>query len=145
MKRDIPKGLRDIQYERKVTTLKKINEAIDTLEMQGAKVTRKAILQLTGLSSATLSKEHARNLLQQRKVCQYADRKKVVSSSIVSNKDKDLEIYRLQKKIFRLEDNIVTKDTKIKSLKEELKDIENRYELLIGKIHELTKKLEHHI
>lgn len=144
MKRTIPDTLRKLQHNRKMLTINKVIDAIETLQLQEAKVTKKALMSLTNLSSATFSKDYIKDILKEYKVCQYeikttSNRPKGIS------KDIELDMRKLRDKVLRLEDIILKKDSKISSLTNELKDLESRYSLLLGKLHELNKKLEHHI
>ena len=145
MKRDIPNKLRERQANQRFETIKKVNDAIDVLEMQQAKVTKKALMELTGLSSATFSKKHIIAVLQKRGVCQFTSIKKVNYKSFNYTQDELAQIIKLEKRILKLESLLVQKDVKLSSLKAEFIDLERKYELALGTIHELHKKLEYSV
>lgn len=58
--------------ERRKQTLETVQKAIDELKNEGQKVTKKALMEKTGLSTGTFSKDHVKALLKANRVCQYA-------------------------------------------------------------------------
>ena len=54
-------------------TLSVIQNAIDELNILHEEVTKSKLMEMTGLSSATFSKEHVKALLKENKVCQFKD------------------------------------------------------------------------
>ena len=65
-KRDIPENLKRKQEERRKETIDRIDKAIDTILSENGIVTKKKLIDITGFSNATFSKEHVKELLKLR-------------------------------------------------------------------------------
>lgn len=56
----------------KKNTLHKLQMAIDRIKQDGRRVTRKELMDISGLSSGTLSKPYVKELFKENKVCQFS-------------------------------------------------------------------------
>lgn len=73
-KRDISVNLKELQSIKRKETLSKIQKAINEIQEDNDVVTKKKLLEITGLSSATFSKPHVLALL---KKIRYANLKRL--------------------------------------------------------------------
>ena len=142
-KRDIPVNLKELQNAKRQKTLSKIQEAIDEIQEDNDIVNKKKLLELTGLSSATFSKPHVLQLLKQNKVCQYKNTLKIQPNFKINESE------QLQKKIIKLEkentlllSKLQDKDIKVSIVKSDYKKLENDYELILGKLHLILKRID---
>ena len=140
-KREIPKGLREKQEKQRQETMKTIQDAINFIIEEGGIVTKQKLIEHTGLSSATFSKPHVKDLLKENKVCQFKETSKVKKT--IQNKDRNSEkTVKLIREINLLESKIVEKDIKYNKIKKEKEDLERRYKGLLGKMHIFMREIE---
>lgn len=66
MNKKLPETLIKQQEEARQKTLKTIKNAIDTLKLEGAIVSKKVLIELTGYSASTFSKPHVKELLEKK-------------------------------------------------------------------------------
>ncbi len=141
MTRTIPKSLKDKQEEMKRNTINNIQEAIDTIQEEGGIVTKKKLIEYTGLSNATFSKPHVKQLLEINRVCQYRESKKITRTN--NDIKQDIEVVnRLNKKIAMLESKVHDKEIVISKIKSEYEALNTNYELLLGKLHLVMRKVD---
>ncbi|MFJ7185582.1 hypothetical protein [Lysinibacillus xylanilyticus] len=142
-RRDISTNLKKLQDAKRQETLEKIQHAIDEILEDDDIVTKKKLLELTGLSSATFSKPHVLDLLKKNKVCQFRETVKYEKSNDTS------EVEQLQKLIINLEkknallmSKLQDKDIKISLLREKNEKLENDYSMILGKLHLILKRID---
>lgn len=150
-KRDVSPKMQAVYDARKEETLKKVQSAIDQLQANGEKVTKKRLAEVSGLSSGTFSKEHVKELLKENQVCQYAPGAKEHTNFYVaarptskpSKPHEHLTIRNtLQEKQFSQEDEdriieaqkkIIAKlEKKQENLENQIQEIEKQYERMLG-------------
>lgn len=133
----------------KEETIQKIQEAIDMLQAEGREIKRKDIIEITGLSSAVLSKPHSKEVFKKNKVMMFAGEK--VSAEELPDKYVILqkENSSLKKEIQKFENKNHNNEVAISYLKEKIdkqKDeyniLNNKYERLLGKFQMLLDKAE---
>lgn len=135
--RELPNEIRDFQKKSKTTTINKVQTAIDELQAQGFIVTRKQLLERTGLSNSVLSKPHIKEVLKENKVCQYSIKRKV---NITNDNDILLELSKANKKIGKLEAKIKDLENKLNKEKVEYYKTKESNEILRGELHILKQK-----
>lgn len=130
---------------RREQSIKKVEEAIAFLKAIGQPVTKKALLEKTGLSSGTFSKDYIIEVLKKNEVCQFKDTKKVrqdrVEKSLSQTNNKlQYEVERLKSKLKDrdIENEILIK--KINELNNQLLSEKKEYEILLGKFQDILKK-----
>lgn len=144
-KRDIPSKLKEKQLAKRNETLEKIQSCIYEIKEFNGVVTKKKLIEMTGYSASTFSKEHVKELLKKNKVCQFKDVDKIVDPNKRSKKAiqqlENLNI-KLNKKVVKLESELLKKDERIYTLENELEDLKRKYSLILGKNHTLNRKAE---
>lgn len=143
VKREIPNTLKEKQEQNRLETINKVQEAIDDIKQDGGIVTRKLLLEKTGLSNSTFSKPHVKDVLEANRVCQFATKKKVLS---VAKEDVTKNLYKEIEKLKR-ENNILAsklqdKEIKAKSYKQDYVELSNNYAMLLSKLHLVMKKVD---
>lgn len=128
------------QEEARRITIEKIQDAIDTVIEEGGIVTKKKLIEITGLSNATFSKAHVKELLEINKVCQYRTSKKITVSED-NNVQSVMKINQLKKEVYKLESKLQDKDIVIMNLKKEQEELSDKYEMLLGKLHIIMRKV----
>lgn len=142
-RRDISANLKKLQDAKRQETLEKIQNAIDEIHEDDDIVTKKKLLEITGLSSATFSKSHVLELLKKNEVCQFRKIVKYEKSNRISEVEQLKKIViNLEKKNALLMSNIQDKDIKISLLKEKNKKLENDYAMILGKLHLILKRVD---
>lgn len=141
--RDIPKSLKDLQSSKRLTTVKKVQDAINDITEDGGVVTKKRLIELTGLSNSTFSKPHVISVLKANEVCQFK------KSKIKETAAENLVISRLYKEIEQLQNDkqllqakLQDKDIAITKIKKEHQELGDNYAMILGKIHLLMKRIE---
>lgn len=142
-KREIPNTLKEKQEKNRLETINKVQEAIDDIKQDGGIVTRKLLLEKTGLSNSTFSKPHVKDVLEANRVCQFATKKKMLSPS---KEDVTKNLYKEIEKLKR-ENNILTsklqdKEIKANAYKQDYTDLSNDYAMLLSKLHLVMKKVD---
>lgn len=138
--REIPDSLKKLQDEKRSQTLSKIQEVIDELKNDSAEVTKKKLIEMTGYSASTFSKQHVKALLKQNKVCQYKETLKVKPDKEEASLRYEKNIEKANGEISRLKAVIVAKEIKINELESSQKELQDKYEILLGQLHQITKK-----
>lgn len=142
-RRDIPDALKKQQELKRQETLNKIKDAIEEIQFEDGIVTKKKLIELTGLSNSTFSKPHVKKLLKERKVCQYRETMVVQEHKWKNDNDSlNKKIDKLKRENIKLKNDIVSKEIKINMLEEELKEKEDNYRRLLGRVHQLTRIAE---
>lgn len=133
--RQLPEEVTNFQKNSKNETIKKVQAAIDELRAEGFIITRKLILERSGVSNSVLSKPHIKNVLKENKVCQYSVHKKVTITNDVL-----LDLAKSAKKIEKLEKKV--KELEYKLNKEKMNSIELKEanQILLGQLHILKQK-----
>lgn len=73
MSKNISSGKeRPTRESMKKDTLNKLQIAIDRIKQDGRRVTRKELMDISGLSSGTLSKPYVKELFKENEVCQFS-------------------------------------------------------------------------
>ncbi|WP_210470334.1 DUF6262 family protein [Sporosarcina sp. 6E9] len=142
-KRDIPAGLKELQMAKRAETANKVQEAIDDIQNDGGVVTKKRLIELTGLSNSTFSKDHVLKVLKVNKVCQFkVSKKKEIDHKIVVTDQLYRKIEKLEQEKNLLQSKIQDKDIAIDKIKKDYQTLNENYMLILGKIHLLMKKIE---
>ncbi|MFA2821556.1 hypothetical protein [Bacillus wiedmannii] len=141
MNKKLPETLIKQQEEARQKTLKTIKNAIDTLKSEGAIVSKKVLIELSGYSASTFSKPHVKELLEKNEVCQF--KKRSVVSSTNNTSDRLVRKNKLlENKCRKLEDELLNKDIRISKLENDLGDEKEQTKKLLGKLHEIMRKAE---
>lgn len=135
--RELPNEIRDFQEKSKTATIDKVQTAITDLQAEGFIVTRKLLLERTGLSNSVLSKQHIKDVLKDNRVCQYAVKKKIKTES---DKDILVELNNANKKIESLEEKVKDLESKLNKEKVEYYKMKEANEILRGELHLLKQK-----
>ena len=144
-KRDIPAGLKELQMAKRVETANKVQEAIDDIQNDGGVVTKKRLIELTGLSNSTFSKDHVLKVLKVNKVCQFKiSKKKEIDHKIVVTDQLYRKIEKLEQEKNLLQSKIQDKDIVIDKIKKDYQTLNENYMLILGKIHLLMKNIDMH-
>lgn len=130
MKRELPNALKERQNKQKNESIELVKEAIKELREEGQRVTIKLLVERTGLSRATLSKQHIEEVLKQSAVCKFERRVYVRSSDEVDISELELEVSKLKIQLEKSQEAF----KKIKNRNNELK-VEN------NNLKETNKKL----
>lgn len=135
-------------YEKKrANTITKIQEAIDEIKEDHRIVTKKELMDLTGLSSGTFSQDHVKELLKSNEVCQYRNRIKVRSEVLEKNKSQKIDdlIIENQKFISKIQDYEIALErssNKYDQLNLKYRKLESKHQLLRGKYQQLLEYLD---
>ena len=118
-KRKLPDGLKKQQEERMKETLDKVQKAIDELTSEGYLISTKILIERTGLSRSTFSKEHVKNLLKANKIGKFKEVKVVTEDKEENYKNiaskYQTELLKSNKKVEKLEEELKKKDERLKS------------------------------
>ena len=141
-------GLQKFHDEAKQTSLTKIQDAINVIKADNRIVTKKELIELTGLSSGTFSRPYVKELLQKNQVCQYRGLQ-LENTETKTKQIKEATIEQLSKKVLSLESKIQDYDLQLEKktkdfdkLKEEHTKLENEHILLRGKYQQLLEYLD---
>lgn len=133
---------------KKNETISKLKNSIDLMRVEGRTVTRKALLNETGLSTGVLSKPYIKEILKEYKVLMYS---KEVLVRDLPNRTKLLEKEneQLKKKIIILENKLQNeeiamsiKDERIIANNDHMANQEIKYQRLLGKWQKLLEYLK---
>jgi hypothetical protein len=136
--RKLPGAVRDYQESSKNDTINKVQNAIDELKAEGNIVTRKLLLERTGLSNSVLSKPHIKEVLKKNKVCQFALKRKI--NVIANSVDNDVELKKAYEQIDKLEKKVKELESKIDKEKLAYYKMKEANEVLRGELHILMQK-----
>lgn len=142
-KREIPSTLKEKQEKNRLETINKVQEAIDDIKQDGGIVTRKLLLEKTGLSNSTFSKPHVKDVLEANSVCQFATKKKAPSATkedVTKNLYKEIEKLKRENNV--LASKLQDKEIKAKSYKQDYVELSNNYAMLLSKLHLVMKKVD---
>ncbi|MER2106914.1 MAG: hypothetical protein ABS949_08230 [Solibacillus sp.] len=140
MTKELPSTLLQRQEMLRNETKDKIQQAINTLKEEGAMVTKKALIELSGYSASTFSKPHIKELLEKNEVCQF--RKTTQTSKSQNDQRNQKKIEALEKKCMRLEQENLNKDIRIAKLESDLEEEKEYGKKLLGKLHTIMRKAE---
>lgn len=141
-------NMRKMYSEKKQGTLHKIQMAIDEIKEDNRIVTKKELMQLTGISSGTFSQEYVKELLQKNKVCQYREtltikseekRKKLQEESALTLQK---ENQKLISKMQDFEMVLEQKNKKLNQLQLKYDKLTSENKLLKGKYQQLLEYLD---
>ena len=126
-------------------TSQKIIAAIKELQSDGGVVTRKKIIDMTGVSSGTLSQEYIKDIFREYQVLQFA--KEVSTSKKDTNRDASIdslsaEIGALKSKLQDYEQALELKQKQLDKALAELSESKNSYQLLSGKYQQLLEYID---
>lgn len=138
--RVLPQKLKEKQKEAKEKTIRLVQETIDDLQAEGVIVTRKLLIERTGLSNSVFSKGHVKQVLEKNRVCQFAIKRKLTKSCLNSTKDLELELAKAYKKIEKLEMILTDKSNVINKWKAAYYEMKEKNEILRGQLHILVQK-----
>ena len=141
-------GLQKIYDEKKQATLKKVQDAIDFIQAENRIVTKKELIELTGLSSGTFSRPYVKELLQDNRVCQFRGIQ-VENKETKQQQIKEVTIDQLTKKVAALESKVQDYDLQLEKKNSDLTKIKDEHEklqkdhaLLRGKYQQLLEYLD---
>lgn len=149
-KKPINDGIAAYQNQLRESTLQKIQNAIDEIHADGAVVTKKKLLELSGLSNATFSKAHVKELLKTNKVCSF----KYLSEDIAALPNKHFETLENQLhhfakqakideiRIRTLQSDIEVKKQRIQQLQDENFNLNRELAILRGMHHSIIQALQ---
>lgn len=142
-KKGIPNALKDKQEEQKCITKRKVQEAIDIILKEEGVVTKKKLLELTGLSPATFSKPHVKEVLKINKVCQFKTKNTIKKShDEMVAEQLYLKITKLEKEKNMLLSKLQDKEIIVLKYKSQYNELEENYNIILGKIHIIMRKLD---
>jgi chromosome segregation ATPase len=146
MKR-ISENMKKMYEEKRAATIIKIQEAIDEIKEDRRIVTKKELMDLTGLSSGTFSQDHVKELLKSNEVCQYRNRRKVRSEVLEKNKSQKIDDLiigneKLTSKIQDYELALERLNNKYDKLNSKHIELESEHQLLRGKYQQLLEYLD---
>lgn len=147
MKRTPSENMQAMYAAKKNDTISKISSAIQEIEDDNRIVTKKELISLTGLSSGTFSKPYVLELLKERKVCQFRDRRKIIDekreklSSEILN-DLEIENRKLSSAIDRLSHRNSILEKRLKDVTDEYEELKTKHAVLLGKYQVLLEKLD---
>lgn len=150
IKKKINQGIVTYQKQYKESTLKKVQEAIDEILADGAVVTKKRLIELTGLSNATFSKNHVKELLKANRVCSF---KYLSEDTTTSQKNQYLtlsnQLHHFAKqvkcdeiRINTLKSDIEVKKLRIQQLQDENLSLKHDLSILRGMHHSIIQALQ---
>lgn len=143
-KRELPKGLKQQQEEKRQESMDKIQNAIDELKDEGYKITVELLSKMTGLSRTTIGKPHIQQVLKNNRVCKYERKKTSHKYSEMNKDDLEFEVKRLKKQLNKKSLEIENSQNKINALKVKNHELEERIERLIGELQLLSTKSREH-
>lgn len=141
-------NMKKMYSQKRQSTLDKIQKAIDEIQEDNRIVTKKELMDITGISSGTFSQEYVKELLKTNKVCQFRE---TITASIDKKKKKLEEESMLalkkenQKLISKMQDfEIVMEQNnkKYNKLKDDYSKLESEHKLLKGKYQQLLEYLD---
>lgn len=140
--------MKKMYAQKRKATLDKIQSAIDEIQEDNRIVTKKELMELTGISSGTLSQQYVKELLKENKVCQYretitidnADKKKKLEEKSILSLQKENQ--KLISKMQDFEIVIEKNDKKYRELQTNYNNLDREYKLLKGKYQQLLEYLE---
>lgn len=140
-------AMQEMYKARKADTLKRISDVIDEMEEMGEKVTKKALIERTGLSSGTFSKPHVIELLKERHVCQFASKAEEIKENSIQQTLKDhskamKRIEVLEHRIDNLEEARVKDKERRQALEAKNKELEERNAYLRGERQMLLERIK---
>lgn len=141
-------NMKKMYAQKRKATLDKIQSAIDEIQEDNRIVTKKELMELTGISSGTLSQQYVKELLKENKVCQYretitidnADKKKKLEEKSILSLQKENQ--KLISKMQDFEIVIEKNDKKYRELQTNYNNLDREYKLLKGKYQQLLEYLE---
>lgn len=141
-------NMQKMYADKRASSTQKVQEAINFIQGENREVTKKELMELTGLSSGTFSQAHIKAILEKNQVCQFKPLKKISIEEKRAETQSEI-IERLSKQIkkqeSKLQDYDIILEKKIndcKKLKEENKKLDHEYRLLRGKYQELLEYIE---
>lgn len=154
MKKTPSKNMQAMYDAKRSETLQKISDAIREIEDDHRIVTKKELISLTGLSSGTFSKPYVLELLKEKKVCQFRDKRVVLSEKkdklsieVISDLSKEndklkSQIEKLDLQISKLSKRLSEKESDYAELKKDYELLKGRYQILLEKLDILGEKLD---
>jgi hypothetical protein len=141
------KNMEIMYIKKRNTTLDLIRDAIDTIQEDNKIVTKKELMDITGLSSGTFSKEYVKELLNEKEVCQYrkinSPNVKVSEISQLHRLDESIrENKKLQSENQNLKMLVERQEKKINKTNEEYITLKNDYDMLLGKHQQILEYLD---
>ena len=141
-------GLQKVYDEKKKATLKKIQDAIDFMQADNRIVTKKELIELTGLSSGTFSHPYVKELLAENKVCQFRGIKIIIKEE-EQQQIKEIMIEQMSKKIAFLESKLQDyglylekKESDLAKAREDCEILQKDHILLRGKYQQALEYLD---
>ena len=141
------KNMQKMYAEKRQRTLSLIQDAIDDIQEDHRIVTKKELMEITGLSSGTFSKPYVKDLLEQNQVCQYRTARTINQEK--QSKTQTAIIAELSSEKKRLESKIqsltvaLEKETSAKNkAASDASRLNNENALLRGKYQQLLEYLE---
>lgn len=141
-------NMKKMYAKKRQSTLNKIQSAIDEIQEDNRIVTKKELIEITGLSSGTFSQEYVKELLKENKVCQYREtitmlnsekRKQLEEKSMMALKK---ENQKLVSKMQDFEVELERINNKNRVLREDYDKLNTEHILLKGKYQQLLEYLD---
>ena len=129
----------------KQNTIQKVQNAIDIIKSVGNKVTRKELLQLSGVSNSVLSKLYIKDLLKMNQVLMYEPKIKLTPTKYdhINVLQKQLNNALRNNEI--LEHKSSDANCKIEAIENKYKEISRDNEILRGKVQLLLEFIQRNI
>ena len=142
MSRDIPNELKKQQEKARQATLVLIQKSIGILKEGGEEVTKKRLIETTGLAASTFSKEHVKALLAENQVCQFKARQ-VKESDIqdILKKHREADTDKKDREIARLNQKLIKAESDMEAFRTENAELSEKYQRLLGMYHILQRKI----
>lgn len=128
----IPESLKLKQDNQRNKTIEKVQNAIDLIREEGGIVTKKRLIEITGLAATTFSKQHVKEVLEINKVCQFSKNKEI--------KKVDAKDERLIKQNKKLKEELLVLNNKLDEKNIAYDLLEEKYQKLLWKIHEFEQE-----
>lgn len=120
--------MKEMYAAKRAATLKKIQDAIDYIQEDQRIVTKKELIEITGISSGTFSQDYVKELLKKNKVCQYKETKQLKDKRISEIKEKTA--LSLQKDLNKANAAIMDYEFTVNALKEKQQKMQEEYDQL---------------
>ena len=152
VKKEIPmktpsNNMRNMYEEKRQRTLSLIQNAINDIKEDHRIVTKKELMELTGLSSGTFSQEYVKDLLAKNQVCQFKTSKAISQEKQEKNQSRIIaelssENTRLSSQVQSLKIALEKEVSAKKKQSLENEALRNENALLKGKYQQLLEYLE---
>lgn len=146
--RKISKTMEIMYITKRNTTLELIRDTIESIQSDNRIVTKKELIDTTGLSSGTFSKDYVKDLLREKGVCQFRKlninpQKEILEESLSQKLDVVLrENKRFLSENQDLKMKVERQTKKTIKLNEDYNILKVNYEMLLGKHQQILEYLD---